>query len=370
MRVLMLCGFYPTHAAVSSGPKIVAREIDAMIGRGAEVVTVSFENELDRRHYKNGLRAPCDPHSRLFRLTRPLRVFAALRYPRLPLACSARVLVAGPYVKRLLEQVPFDDIRVEFTQSAALLPKQYWRHSTVVAHDILTQLYTRWADHATGLRRALARTELARIRAWEREVLSGFRNVVVLCEKDKNLVTELTGRTDVTVRYPFVPAYVSAEERQASTVDSSMMLFWGHMARVENIDAVHYFVKEIMPHVLAARPSARLVVAGIDPPYSVRALECPSITVTGFVSDPSSLFRMAAVGVVPLRLGAGIKIKTLELVNCGVPVVATTVGAEGVEPSALLTQVDGEQQFAASVIKRLDEACRATGTARYGTVRE
>src|SRR5437764_2448200 len=123
MRALFLCGFHPSHDAVSSGPKIVAREIDALVAQGWDVVTVSFENELDRRHHKEGFSAPIGADSRLFRLTLLSRLAAAFRYPALPLAASARPFVAGSWVRTLLARNTFDRIYVEFIQAAELLPK-------------------------------------------------------------------------------------------------------------------------------------------------------------------------------------------------------------------------------------------------------
>ena len=354
MRVLFLCGFHPTHDAVSSGPKIVVREIDALTAKGWEVVTVSFENELDRRHYKQGFSAPLGNKSRIFRLTPSLRLLAALRFPTLPLAASARSFIAGRYVRKLITETAFDRIDVEFIQAAELLPRREWSRATLVSHDVLSQLYERRYQHAKPSRKLLALAEWQRVRRWETEVLRGFGRVTVLNEKDRKLVEVMTGRSDITVRYPEVPRYIDPKERTSSSIDTSMMLFWGHLGRQENVDAVHFFVNKIMPQILAQKPDARFVVAGIDPPQSVRELASRAITVTGYVEDPSYLFRSAAVGVVPMRLGAGIKIKTLEMIACGLPVVATSVGAEGVMTADLLTVVDDEAEFSAAVVARLN----------------
>lgn len=356
MRALFICGFHPTHDAVSSGSKIVAREIDALIAQGWQVVTVSFENELDRRHYKDGFVAPTTPGSRLFRLTRPLRMLAAVYHPILPFVASARLFAAAPYVRTLLRETNFDRIDVVFIQAAEVLPKDRWPEATLVSHDVLSQRFQRRYEHAQGWRRILTRLETYRVKRWETAVLRGFGQVRVLSEKDKKLVESLTGRKDVLVTYPEVPRYIDPSERTRDQIDPSMMLFWGHIGRQENADAVHFFVRKIMPFILAKRPDARLVIAGIDPPESVRALAGSAVVVTGYVEHPDALFRSAAVGVVPLRFGSGIKIKTVEMIACGLPVVATSVGAEGVAPSDLLTTVDQEDTFANAVVDHLERA--------------
>jgi glycosyltransferase involved in cell wall biosynthesis len=324
------------------------------------VVTVSFENELDRRHFPRGFEAPAGDSSRLFRLTPGMRIAAALRHPLLPLAASARRFAAGAFVAELLEKQKFDRIDVEFSQAAEALPRRYWPRTTVVCHDILSQLYRRRYEHSKGIRKALMRAELARVEQWERSVLRRFGKVTVLNEKDRELVETIAQRSDVAVRYPAVPAYVAPDHR--TSVDPNLMLFWGHMARPENADAVVYFVQRIMPYILRDLPHCRLVVAGIDPPERVKALENRSVTVTGYVEDPAPLFRFAAIGVVPMRLGAGIKIKTVEMIASGLPVVATSVGAEGVAASDLLIVRDGEREFAQAVI----DVCRRQASAVPG----
>jgi glycosyltransferase involved in cell wall biosynthesis len=331
--------------------------MDALIAEGWEIVTVSFENELDRRHYKDGYVAPTTPGSRLFRLTRTLRVLAGLRHPILPFVASGRAFVGRSYVKRLLRQTHFDRIAVVFVQAADVIPRDRWPEATLVSHDVLTQRFQREHEHSRGWRRVLTQFEMFRVKRWETRVLRRFGSVQVLSDKDSKLVQSLTGSRDVLVRYPEVPRYIDPRERTPDQIDPSIMLFWGHIGRKENTDAVHFFVRRIMPAILAKRPDARLVVAGIDPPESIRALASSAVVVTGYVEHPAALFRSAAVGVVPLRLGSGLKIKTLEMIACGLPVVATSVGAEGVTPHDLLTTVDQEDTFAYAVVDQLERAC-------------
>jgi len=356
MRLLLLCGFHPAHNAVSSGPKIVAREIEALEASGWEVVTVSFENEMDRRHLPHGFELPETAGSRIFSLTRKLRLLAALRHPLMPFAASVRPFVAKAYVKELLANTCFDRIEIQAVQAAGILPEKWRIKANVVCQDVLTQSYDRQYEYARGLRRMLAGIERYKVRRWETKILRSYGTITVLNTKDKRLVEILTDRPDIEVRYPQVPGYIDPSERTTECLDPSMMLFWAHMARMENVDAVHYFVRTMMPLILAKCPRARFVVAGIDPPQSVRQLAGDSVTITGYVKDPAHLFRSAAVGVVPLRLGAGIKIKTLEMIACGLPVIATSVGAEGVTADDLLTEVDDPETFAAAVITQLMRA--------------
>jgi glycosyltransferase involved in cell wall biosynthesis len=355
VRILLVSAYHPCHGAPSSGPKIVAREVDRLRASGHDVVVVSFENELDRRAFPGGLTEPAPP-GRMFRLRRIDRIIGAFRRPDLPFCASARPHVAAAAVRALLKDGGFDAIQVEFIQGLEVIPRAAWDRVTLVAHDVVTQLWDRRVRHVTGWRRALARLELARVRRWERIAFRGVGRLVVLNEKDRDLAAAVSGRGDIGVRYPQVARYVAPGERTAGVVEPGTLLYWGHMARSENVDAVMHFARAIFPRIRAAVPEARLIVAGIDPPDTVRDLAGPQVEVTGFVPDPAPMFRRAALGIVPLRLGAGIKIKTIEMLDAGIPVVATTVGAEGVRSSPLLTVADDDEAFARAVIAGLGRA--------------
>ncbi|MXN67217.1 glycosyltransferase [Stappia sp. GBMRC 2046] len=353
--VLVLSAYHPSSEAVSSGPKIVASVIAGLERKGYLVSVVSFENELDWAHRPGGYVARGAPGSRVFKLTRTGRIIAGLLHPLLPFAASVRRYAARRHVQCVLAERDFAKIEVEFTQAMEALPHNLWPRARLVCHDVLTQLHERRLEHAQGLWKLFARFELFRIRRWEEKVLRSVGEVVTLNGKDKALIEAISGRSDVSVRYPEIASYVQPQERTSSTVEPASLLYWGHMGRTENVDAVLYFVAEILPRIKLHCPEVRLIVAGIDPPGAIRRLEGQDVEVTGFIENPADVFRRAGIGIVPLRLGAGLKIKTLELLASGLPVVSTSVGAEGVEPCARLRVADDPESFSAAVIEVIKE---------------
>jgi len=118
------------------------------------------------------------------------------------------------------------------------------------------------------------------------------------------------------------------------------MMYWGAMNRSENEDAAMFLIENVMPKLVRQIPDAKLYVVGNKP--SARLLACTgkNVVVTGFVADPTEIFEKVRVGVVPLRKGAGIKVKTLEMLKAGIPVISSPVGAEGVELGEKLTVVN------------------------------
>jgi len=97
-----------------------------------------------------------------------------------------------------------------------------------------------------------------------------------------------------------------------------------------NVDALRYFIGEIFPLLLTQIPGVKLTVVGEVSRHALDDLDLSNIVFTGYVQDLSPLFEQALVYVVPLRFGAGIKGKILEAMNHGLPVVTTSIGAEGI----------------------------------------
>ena len=109
------------------------------------------------------------------------------------------------------------------------------------------------------------------------------------------------------------------------------ILFVAGFAHPPNVDAATWLVREILPLVRAAVPQATLVLAGSHPTASVRALAGDNVVVTGSLDQDAldAHYRAARVGIVPLRVGAGVKGKVVEAMQQGLPLVTTTIGAEG-----------------------------------------
>ena len=118
-------------------------------------------------------------------------------------------------------------------------------------------------------------------------------------------------------------------------------LFVGGFEHPPNVDAIRFLAGEVMPAVRRDIPRAELFVVGSKPPPEVLALEAPGMTVTGWVPDIASYYGRVRVSVAPLRYGAGMKGKIGESLAFGVPVVATTIGNEGMD------LVDGKEAMIA-----------------------
>ena len=145
----------------------------------------------------------------------------------------------------------------------------------------------------------------------------------------------------------------------------SVLLFTGTMDYRPNVDAVLWFAEEVFPLVLQAFPNAHFAVVGRNPAASVRKLSGPHVTVTGAVPDDLPFFHRASVFVLPMRFGGGSRLKLLQAMACGLPVVTTAAGAGGVDVCPLEHAVvtDTVANFAESVVQLLrdKDAARRLG---------
>lgn len=117
----------------------------------------------------------------------------------------------------------------------------------------------------------------------------------------------------------------------------SGVMFLGGYGHPPNVDAVEYYVRDIHPLLKQKLPTGvTFTAAGSSPPASLKAMQSDDILVPGFVPDIEPVLNSARIMVVPLRYGAGIKGKIVTAMAYGLPIVTTSVGAEGME------LVDGE----------------------------
>jgi len=128
------------------------------------------------------------------------------------------------------------------------------------------------------------------------------------------------------------------------------ILFIGGFDHPPNVDAVLYFVNDILPIVRRLLPGTKVYIVGSNPPSEIRALASDDVIVTGYVADLSLYFDRCRVSIAPLRYGAGVKGKVNMSMSYGVPVVATAIAVEGMH------LVHGESAMVADEPKAFAEA--------------
>jgi len=237
------------------------------------------------------------------------------------------------------------------------------------SHDIGYDLARQVAANATRLGQRLHAS--FNWRKLAREELNAYNDADGVCvcsaADQKRLAADAPSATTVVIPNAADVEYLQPRQTDPAP-DGRTVLFFGLLATVPNVDGVVYFLREIWPQIVAARPDARFVVIGADPAPAIRTHAGPGVTIVGPVDDLRPHLAAADAVVVPLRLGSGTRLKILEAWAMARPVVSTTLGAEGLDavPEEHLLLADDAADFARSVVRVLRERDFADGLGRAG----
>lgn len=149
------------------------------------------------------------------------------------------------------------------------------------------------------------------------------------------------------------------------------LLFVAGFAHPPNVDAARWLVNAIMPRVWEKHPDVRLSLVGSNPTVEVMGLQEERVEVTGFVEDAelARRYAQARVAVVPLRFGAGVKSKVVEALQQGVPLVTTSVGAQGLAGvNAVCSLSDDEEGMASHLLALLEDDAAWLAQSRKGAM--
>lgn len=161
--------------------------------------------------------------------------------------------------------------------------------------------------------------------------------VLAITEQERSVLSDEAP----TARVAIVPNIHSLRGSVPGPEARRDLFFIGGFEHRPNVDAVQWFVREVLPRIRQAVPDVVFNVVGSKPPDEVLALASRHVKVAGYVPDPDPFFDGSRVFVSPLRYGAGMKGKIGQAMSYGLPVVTTSIGAEG------MRLVDGENAMIA-----------------------
>ena len=154
-----------------------------------------------------------------------------------------------------------------------------------------------------------------------------------------------------------LPLIMDNNNGQIESSSRSDIIFVGGFGHSPNIDAVKYFVSEVMPLIRKKLKGVKFYIVGTDPPPEIKHLASSDVIVMGYVQNLNELLASMKVSVAPLRFGAGVKGKVATSLANGVPVVATAVAVEGMnlhDQTNVLVAQDAIQ-FAQSIIDLFED---------------
>lgn len=256
-----------------------------------------------------------------------------------------------------------DVIILQWTQMAFLI--RYIKHFypnakyVVIEEDVTFLSYKRFvAYHKNIIKKAIYQVIYGVVKVLELDSIKQSHKTICSNRKDANLLLDAGMSPDIVTNWAPYYQEVAGTEYAGNTKD---IVFYGAMGRPENHLSAVWFIENVMP--LIKHLGVRFVIVGGGAKEEIKKLENDQIKVLGFVEDLKPIFSTALCMSAPLVLGAGIKIKVIEGLSAGLPVVTNEIGIEGIDA------VDGRdyifattpEEHAKAIEKLLtDEAYRMT----------
>lgn len=262
--------------------------------------------------------------------------------------------VVARSLAQLLSEQSFDIVQLEATFMGVYLAtvRKHSKAKMVLrAHNVD---YRIWERLALGCKQPLKKWYLqiqaARLRQFEETLYRQTDGCMAISPTDAQHIQSISGKPTISVGMG-----IDLLEEEPSTpwspTDLNHCLFLGSLDWQPNQEAVQWLQNEVWPVIKQAAPQSSCVVAGKNAPASLLSKAVEGLQLAGFVPDAQATMRQNPLFLVPMRSGSGIRIKILEALSLGLPVISTRLGAEGlpVEHQRELWLAESPQAFADAV---------------------
>jgi polysaccharide biosynthesis protein PslH len=189
-----------------------------------------------------------------------------------------------------------------------------------------------------------------------KSVIQRADGLSVVSEKEKGIISQLN-HSDCQIQV--IPNGIEMDFYHGvwGPPETDTMIYAGALSYFANLDAMQYFIAEILPIIKRSRPAVKLFITGkVNDSLQRKLPSDPNVEFTGYLEDVRPKIGCAWLSVIPLRIGGGTRLKILESLAMGTPVVSTTKGAEGLDLKAGYDILVGDspKEFAAGVVEILE----------------
>ena len=362
MNILVLDEWLPSVR--NSGKSIRTFELLAPLAKRHRITYLAhLDGQPDhaRKMEAAGFEVICVPRRKAYGSI-PAILFGAVPalFDRLPI--SVRRHFSPDYAaaaRKLVAERTFDLVHIEWSHYAVYLPFVRPLPTFVCTHNVEFLSWRRFVQATRNpAKKILGIHEAAKLYRFEKESYRRVDRLSVVSEDDAVLVRREFDIDDVCVIPNGVD--ITAYDAVPNAPKPNHLVYCGSMDAFINQDAVAYFIEKIFPLILKRKPEAVLTVIGRHPPPWLLALQSERIRFTGAVADVRQPLKEGTLEVVPLRIGGGSRLKILEAFAAKVPVLSTTIGAEGlaVEHNKNIVLADVPEDFADRCVELLDDPLR------------
>jgi glycosyltransferase involved in cell wall biosynthesis len=264
-------------------------------------------------------------------------------------------------VSAALTEAEYHAVFVDGWLMAQFLPERFGGLKLLHEHNAE---YVIWIGRPLDrgiLRKWLVGREARRVRAYEAGILGRFDAVFAVAEHDRQALVDIGAKPGCTLVLPNL-ADASLFEMPALSFEASepVILYFGTLSWRPNIEGLERFITQVLPLVRKEAPQARLLIAGRDAPAALERLarRATGVDFMGPVADAETLYHKARVFVEATRSGGGTKLKILNAMARGLPVVASLEAAEGIKavPGEHLLIAGDDHGRAADIVRLMADA--------------
>lgn len=257
-------------------------------------------------------------------------------------------------IRQLLNEKKFDVVIASQLAMATYYP--YFKQIPAVFEELEIGLSLKDSRRGEGWKKRLRHAfTWFKQRAYLARLLKSFEAATVVSEQEKKLVLQNFPRVkDVLV----IPNCMNMDDYKNIHVEPqpNTLIFTGSFRYHTNYEAMQWFVGEVFPLILEKIPSTRLIITGDHANLPLPSTR--NVTLAGYVDDVKSLIASSTIALAPLWSGGGTRLKILEAMAIGTPVIATSKGAEGLEAvaGAHLFVEDEPARFAGEAVRLLRDS--------------
>lgn len=359
MRILQVCARIP-YPVEDGGSAYVFNTTKHLAKVGHEVHLASFYSELHKQETK-GIEAFCNLYSEKgnFKAYSVLSVIKST-ISRIPISIQHRM--STRIMGKILSKVPnnIDVILLEGLHTAEFIPQLRTQYSTVpiilrhvnVEHELI---YRNASTESNILKKLFLFDQSSIMKKFELKSLNAVDRVTFISNVDAGKLIPLIRSTEPTLINP--PGSDIKEPINFDKRESNKLVAFSNWKWAPNANGLNWFLKKIWPLVIEKKPGIELHLAGINLPSKVQNKLPKGVKYHGFIDDLYEFNESSTIQVIPLISGSGVKLKMVEGLAYGNPIVSTSFGADG------LNAVNGEhyelantpKEFCDKILSLLDD---------------
>ncbi len=337
MKILFLTSKLP-HAEVAGGHRIIYQRIKYLSECGHKVGLLAFINRETDEQIESLRPLLCDlhtlPHPKRNIFIRAFHDYLSLSRPAVFWKSYSKEMVKK--VGEVAEQGKYDLIIAEFSEMGQYLHKNPYLsavHTIISCHRCVTASYEKYRELGE-VRLKLHLKSIPQLRGLQKYEFNMYRSadrILVLTPQDRFTMQYYAQDLAISV----VPSGIDIDyiQEKPAVKKEPIVLLTGFMDDPANEDGVEWFYHHVWPKLRERRPDVKFYIVGSSPRACIRRLaeKDDRIVVTGKVEDIRPYRNQARVLVSPIRLGSGMRLKVLEAMAGGLPVVSTSLGVAGLE---------------------------------------